>query len=109
MSAGRVEVARLLRVQVALPVRSLIAVGRPSIASSKLNRIVWRQWIRHPTTYAHRVCLRYLSAYRRIEILKSSYTQNETKNQYFQQRFEQYSSNKTSDNFWSWFFDDFVH
>ena len=59
--------------------------------------------------YAHRVCLRYLSAYRRIEILKSSYTQNETKNQYFQQRFEQYSSNKTSDNFWSWFFDDFVH
>ena len=75
----------------------------------KLNRIVWRQWIRHPTTYAHRVCLRYLSAYRRIEILKSSYTQNETKNQYFQQRFEQYSSNKTSDSFWSWFFDDFVH
>jgi hypothetical protein len=51
----------------------------------ELNRTVWRQRIRHPTAYTDRVCLRNLSAYPRIEKLKSSYTQNEANNQYFQQ------------------------
>ena len=73
----------------------------------KLNRIAWGQRIGDPTTYAHRVRLRNLPAYRRIEILESSCPQNEAKNQYFQQRFEQYRSNKTSDSFRTWFY--FVH
>jgi len=50
----------------------------------ELNRVVWRQRIYHPPANADRVRLRNLSAYRRIEILKSRYTENEAKNKYFQ-------------------------
>src|SRR5919201_2977581 len=73
----------------------------------KFNRIMWRQRIGHPTTYGHGICLQNFSAYCRIEILEPSYTQYEANEQYFQQRFEQHSSNKTGNSFRSWFFDHF--
>lgn len=74
----------------------------------KLNWIAWRQRVGYPTTDADCVCVGNLSAYGRIEILESNDTQDEAKNQQFQQGLEQYGSTQTSDSFRSQWVDEFL-